>query len=146
MREPRSEQTDEHGERGDLRVLIETLAQAEDETIRVEAARAMGESGNGRCVQPLIAALDDDVGGVRRAALKALRRIERAGDMPEGAWQRVESLLEKRLFFFDRQEVTVPDFDCEGFVLERKAGPHAQPRYAGIMYKVIAGVMKRIGT
>ena len=82
----------------------------------------MGESGDGRSVEPLIAALGDDAGCVRRAALGALRRMERAGNLPEGVWERVESLLEKRLYFFDRQEVTVPDFACDGFVLDIGGG------------------------
>ena len=107
---------------GDVQSLIEALGCEDDEAVRAAAAEALGGVCDQRAVEPLIAALRDEVGCVRRAALGSLKRLSRAGHLPEGVWGQVEAALEGRLYFFERQEVAVDDFDCEGLVLDIGGG------------------------
>lgn len=60
--------------RGDVMGLVEALRN-EDRDVRRSAARALGQIGDARAVEPLITALRDESWGVRRDAAKALGRI-----------------------------------------------------------------------
>ena len=59
----------------DLDKLIENL-KSEDEEVREAAAKALGEIGDARAVEPLIKALRDEDGDVREAAAEALKKLD----------------------------------------------------------------------
>ena len=59
----------------DLDRLTEVLLEGEDEEVRAGAARSLGDSGDKRAIDPLIAALRDKDPLVREGAVQALGRI-----------------------------------------------------------------------
>lgn len=64
------------------------------ETVRGRAVNALGGLGDGRAVEPLTAALNDEDPGVRRGAAEALNRIRaREGPEKESASRAIQALL-----------------------------------------------------
>src|SRR5450759_2332909 len=59
----------------DVKGLIKALGYQKDPAVRRAAAEALGQIGDARAVEPLIAALKDESWGVRRAAAEALGQI-----------------------------------------------------------------------
>ena len=60
--------------KGDIDELIKALSFPDDHNVRFEAASALGEVGDSRCIKPLIAALDDSE-RVREVAIRSLGKI-----------------------------------------------------------------------
>ena len=58
--------------KGDLEGLLEALTNRREWRARQDAAEAFGQLSDTRAVEPLVAALKDDVSGVQRAAAIAL--------------------------------------------------------------------------
>jgi HEAT repeat protein len=63
------------GEIGDARAVEPLVAALQDRTLREVAARALGQIGDARAVEPLLAALQDPEEEVRVAAVSALGEI-----------------------------------------------------------------------
>ena len=60
--------------KGDIDELINALSFPDDHNVRFEAASALGEVGDSRCIEPLIEALDDSE-RVKEVAIRSLGKI-----------------------------------------------------------------------
>ena len=60
--------------KGDIEELVKALSFPEDHNVRFEAASALGDVGDPSCVEPLIAAMDDNE-RVKEVAIRSLGKI-----------------------------------------------------------------------
>jgi len=69
-------------EKSQLSTLIETLANGGDTSIRMAAAKKLGQSGNAQAIAPLIGMLGESNRPVRWAAIEALGELQRNDAVP----------------------------------------------------------------